>query len=424
MKCSAMSQQAKLTNQHQEAFLSKRELADEKTPAGEHISTLQKGKKLFNFTKKVIDPFDDVWMATKSFLPPKIVNSVGSFLTGSIGIFTNFGESIIGLKQAIIAIRDKQKGQRKTRIASGITSAVLGATGTGLAASLIAGAAKAAVHGLTLLPVLVPTFLTAIYVNTLARRSYILNRAIKAEEEAFEAFQAFKKKHAKTIEELNDNIKNLEIESANYLEYPEKLSHITQQKLQHHSILLEYHRLEKNHQAARQTRLHAERKLAYNVIELSASLISLAATILSAGALIGAASVASFGILPTALLVTGFIIAVGLKIFEHIDERNNFRYSSAMRQWFVNRKNDITNFFFPKPKMEPTPRPYKPGVNTTYLFETFNANKPDADLTPLGTTPQATTPTPQPVVETPKPKTILPSALPPTHHNFALRGRF
>lgn len=277
--------------------------------AGEKRSPL---RAFFDITKKIVDILDDAWAMIRSVIPPFIFNLVAPFLTSGVGFIIHLFESYQGIKEARQAHRHKTIGQRKTRLAVGITTAIIGITGALLAITLLAGALGAAVTGMGALFVLVPGFLTGIYAISLCKRSYILSQAV-----------------------VNQRLTNLALTKSN-----NQLSryHKNQTVVSNDDFALCEHQcalLKQDYEFARTERLKAERSFAFNSIEVFASVVVLTGTILSTTALFTAATIATFGAAPIALLVTGVLIGLLCKACDYFNEKKNGAYTNKIRNWFT-----------------------------------------------------------------------------------------
>ena len=174
-----------------------------------------------------------------------------------------------------------------------------------MAIALLAGALGAVVGGMAILTVLVPGFLTLIYSLALGKRSYILNRII----------------HEEASAEATDP-------------------------------------------SPSDARFKAERDVALTTIEVAASITVLVGGILSMSALIGAATVASFGIAPLVILITGVGLGLACKTFDYIDDKHDCKYSKKIRDVtaaFADLIKHQSKIFFRHDQTECT----KPAVTTS-----------------------------------------------------------
>ncbi|VVC76849.1 hypothetical protein AQUSIP_21760 [Aquicella siphonis] len=353
-------------------------------------------KKPFDIGKKFIDLIDDIWNAVgRSALPAKIVEKVAPFLVGAVGAIIHAVEGVQGLWDAIKAIRKEKSRNRKTKIAAGLLTFMLGGTGVGLSLSYIAFGLGAQVLGSALMPVLIPALLGRIYSVQLWKLSYRLHTLKDREAKAERKLNAFKIQNAQSMLTLEMDIraitqekKLLEEANAVILEKVqarkasdtdlerlkandkaistlssrlyEKNTQLTQLKNQEARLQTKYNRL-------REKRLQAERDVAFKVIEITASMLVVTGVTLGATALLGAGTVATFGALPIALLVTGVVIGIGVKVFEYIDEKNNHKYSNAMRGWFADKLDRLASIFKSEPRVENSPnnrhQPGSPGIS-------------------------------------------------------------
>lgn len=350
-------------------------------PPGRFMAFLSAIKKPFDISKKFIDLIDDIWNAVgRNALPAKTVEAVAPILVGIVGAILHAVEGAQGLWDTVKAIRKEKSRNRKTKIAVGLLSFMLGGAGFGLSISYIAFGAGAEVLGSAVMPVLIPALLGAIYAVQLWKLSYRLHTLKQREAKAEKALHDFNVNNVMKMASLSEKIRDLKeekklLEEAN-LAIQDKItakSHTSEdlrelkandtaisvlsKKIHTKSYKLtqlknQQTRLENKYKKLHEKRLQAERDVAFKCIEITASMLVVTGVTLGAGALIGAGSVATFGALPIALLVTGVVIGIAVKVFEYIDERNDHKYSNAMRGWFVDKWNSVTSLFKSEPKPE------------------------------------------------------------------------
>jgi len=339
------------------------------------ITILNILKKPFDVGKKFIDVIDDAWTATgRIALPQETVQRTTPFLTGPIGLFVHLVEGVNGGWIALKALRKKNTSRRKTKIVTGGLSFALGGVGIGLAASLIAGGAGMIVAGFALMPMLIPTFLTAIYGLALFRRSHKLHDMKKNEASAAADYIQYRDQHSQQINDLKSEIKEitykkkllaeeatwyvskikenkvLEINHANLNTYASKLNAcyaeiatLSSEQLQKDHQLTQYQSAlderELKYKRLHDKRLQTERDVAFTTLEILISTIVVTGSILGIAALVGVATIVSLGMAPTALAIVGVTLGVGLKIFQWRDKKNDHSYTIGMRRWFTSTWN-------------------------------------------------------------------------------------
>jgi hypothetical protein len=290
-------------------------------------------KALFNIGKKFVDVLDDLWSFLRGSLPADLIQRLTPFILGGVGFITHLGEGIQGAKLAYRAYKDKKESrQRKTRLASSLLITLLAGAGLGLALSLVASTFGAAVSGaaIILAPALIPGSLGAIYSLSLWRKGYIFYKAREKEAEALRAYNEERERW----------------ENSPHNEFGGPRPKALQEKYECYAFF-------------REQRLREERKVAFNIVEVLASIMVVTSTVIGTSAIIGA-SVASFGALPAALLIIGVVAGVACKALEHFDKKYDYRFSRGMRDWFLNQWDRLAHFFAGTPA--PTPR--KTAVNS------------------------------------------------------------
>lgn len=325
----------------------------------------------FDIGKKLIDVVDDVWSAMKNLLSAETIELVGSYLIGSIGAIVHAKEGYEGIKEFNEAYHNENIGQRKTRLIASTLTIMLAGTGIGLGGSLIAVGIGVSVAGAALFPALICGFLTTIYFVGLLKRSYILNQAIEAEAKAKQELDEYLQNEypqdQARLNQLTLEIHSLEAKKQRYednginqilckrenqehLSFEEyqsltSYSHISRQLAEkqtgYATLTNKKERLEQCYRRQQSERLVAEREVAFATLEVAASALVLIGTILGTAALIGA-SIASFGIAPLAIIVTGVVIGVVSKFLENKDEKNQHSYSRSIRNWFCNLWDKVT----------------------------------------------------------------------------------
>lgn len=347
---------------HRYLLIKNKKLADQKVPApSQHnVSKIRATlAAIFDVVKKFIDIIDDVWSSLKNTpIAKEIIDLLNPFLVGAAGGIINVVESVLGIKRAYKAYNNKNIGQRKFRIGTGVAVSILGAGGTAAAIMLILSGAGIAVAGAVAMPVVIPGTLLGIYSLMLLRKAYTFHRAKQEEAKAEAEYKTLLhdqielnnlQNHSNVVHTL---LKKLQPEIASILArqtHHNKITAADQRTLDEYKSYLElqekldtrYNKLEDKieqaktkYQHAHEERLKAERKVGLGTAEVIASSIVLAGTILGLTALLGVASVASFGVLPLALIIIGVVIGVSAKIFEKIDNKNGNKLSAGIRGFF------------------------------------------------------------------------------------------
>lgn len=316
-------------------------------------SIATKIKQVFDIVKKPIDLLDDLWPGLKSafslVLPQKYINliaSIGPYIVGGAGTVVHLGEGMDNTKVAIKACLDKKKPQRKTRIVTGFLASAFAGTGMGLSASLLAGAAGAAVAGQIFMPSIMTGLLTGIYALVLARKSYSLKvtkeKELLAKEKLAKKQQKIELLDKETLRVLKKRIKSLK-------EQRKKLEEQINVQINDNSKdikslqkeLKECKQIRKNelrlyqYNKWHEKRLVAERKVAYSALEFSLTAVMLVGTILLTSAIIASGTL-SFGIVPVVLSLGGAIVASSCKLFEYIDSKHDYTISGTIRSWAIN----------------------------------------------------------------------------------------
>lgn len=322
-------------------------------------------KMVFDASKKLFDGVDDAWNTLKSTLSPKLIDLLTPFLVGSIGFIIHFFEGYEGGKDFVHAILHEKIPQKRTRLISGGLTFMLAGAGTGMSIALLTSAFGVSVVGASLLPALIPGLLTTIYSLALWRNAYIFKIAREEEKEAEKSYQEslhealiFKKQILdirKDKKILIDQLNSLqttskplsEKEKNDIKKYACALQNIIHSESQY---LTQLTTISANLEARKacyeifhEKRLESERELAFKTVEVVASALTLVGTIFTLGALIGAATVASFGIAPMALLITGMTIGFTAKIFESVNEKFNYSSTTKIRNWLTHKWQRLTH---------------------------------------------------------------------------------
>jgi hypothetical protein len=304
----------------------------------------------FDIGKKLIDIIDDIWFMLRGILPPYIVTLIGTYLTGFVTWLTHTMEAYDGGKDAYLAYQILKESEHVTpldkdhfkvnefkkarvRVVVGSSILITGLTGSGLAISLIAGAAGASISGALVIPIVVPALLTFIYILSLIKNSYLLYYENLLSEQ--DAFKKNNIEEYKTLKQLDKKLQNINKQPcANTLSLFCKEWETN--RLTEEINISPYKAAYAGYRAIKQARFLAKRQVAFNLIEVLGSLLVLAATILGAASLVGAIGATSFGLLPLALglLVMGVVIGISFKISDKIDEKNDYYFSKKIAKSF------------------------------------------------------------------------------------------
>lgn len=339
---------------------------EEKEKKSKITSTL---KSIFQVFKKFID--DEIWYMVRSILPGAVNKLVDALVMGGLMAFVYCQEGYEGLKDVIKAFRNKEAEQRKTRIVAGTLILASAGSGIGLAASLIANQIGAPVAGTIFMPVILPALMVVIYSLALTKYAYRLMVVRKKEQEEKAIYEEHLRDNQREMEQLKRNLEVLEQQrksiraqlDAYLLKKSENVPITEVEEKQHISNLVAQTHLEQNikthetklkeleadNEVHRQrylpyleTRLKAERKVAFAAVEVLTSSVILVSSILGASFIVGA-SVASFGTFAAALLITGVCIGGAIKLFEWVDKK----YDHACTKW-------IRGLFSRSPKPQKT----------------------------------------------------------------------
>ncbi len=315
---------------------------------------------VFNIGKKLLDLGDDFWNLGRSFIGSQIVSAVSPFLIGSIFFLIHLGEGYEAAKEAYKAAKDKHTPQRKTKITKSTVVMMAAGTGFGLAITYFVSGFGVEVLGQAVFPVVIPALLTGIYVLNLFEALYSLSQIkLKEAETAYldaladlqsaevlfrQELQQIHQKKAKWIADLaqwETNSANIEapVFEMKKKEITDALQDLnTLEKTLHDNFksrVATFEMSKTNLIAKQEERLAAERKVAFSILELIGSAIVVTGIALSTTgfiALLAGGSVASFGALPLALLILGVGIGFAAKVFEWRDEKNDHRYTKAIRE--------------------------------------------------------------------------------------------
>lgn len=302
---------------------------------------------VFEVGKKVIDMLDDILNAIKRSLP--FADNVVQVVIGAVSGLVHMIESIKAWFKFFSTLKKSpdQKIGFKTRLVTEFIKGTIGLAGIGVGAALIAGSLGAAVLGIGFMPAILPIMLFGIYSLSLYNRSYIFHQtklkladAEKAVENEYGNLLAKQENKNKIIKE----IAKLQLMDSHPNQLAIKFKELDDASKDVNDSTIKLSDLNAKRDELSSKCLTAERKVAYASIEVATSIVVIVGTILGVAAIMGAATVATFGILPTAIILTGVAIAAGVKLFEFIDERTDFKLSNGIRNFFSK--------LFSKPKQE------------------------------------------------------------------------
>lgn len=268
--------------------------------------------------KKIADVLDDIWNIIKGALPQRLFNSVGPFLTAVTGFFIHCMEGYDGLSDTFAAYFTNKMPQRKTRLLTAALTTGLATIGVILSVTLFMGTFGAPIEGLAILQVLIPSLLTCIYSLALVRNAYIYDQTkFKAERAAIKLKATFKE-----LSFANDctNIESL------------------------FALLKKGEKANRRAEHYNQSYPLAERRVAFNVVEVTSSMIVSIGNALTIPALWAPATFASFGALPLGLLITGVCAGFAGKFADWYDEKHDCYYYKKTKekmttatQWWSNQ---------------------------------------------------------------------------------------
>lgn len=257
------------------------------------------GKKL-DIVKKGADLGDDSWNATRGVFSKETVENGGPFIVGTIMFLIHGLEFRKASKKLFEALTNPNIRQRKVKITTSALGFLFTGAGIGLGVTYVAGHLSqlgmigAVSTGTTalmpFLPVSLPGLLAATYLTYLARKIYIFSKAKKAEKKAWEDYTA----NDKGID------KNRPLAEQAFQEF----------KNQYYDT----------YQRAYEERIKQEKKVAFSIIEVLGSGFVVGGLIAGSVAIIGAASVATLGILPITLIAIGAGVGLISKAIEYFDD--------------------------------------------------------------------------------------------------------
>lgn len=301
---------------------------------------------IFDIAKKIVDSLDDIWALLRSFISPELFSIIGFTITAGVGAIIHMAEAYQGGKEAYRAVTaDKNKlGQRKTRFTIGASVLVTALVGLGLSIALFIGSVGVTVAGMAIWPVLIPSLLGVIYGLGLIKRSYVLHQAKAHEKNMYKLYE-------ETLLAFNDACR---------INPKGKRNEETDR-----AVMNCYEQLKlriQDFDSARIERIKAERHVAFNTLEVTASLIVLAGTILSVLAI---TSAFTFGAAPFILIIVGMLLGFAVKTADYHDEKHEFAITRQYRCNITNTWEKLTKSFNrhaydasatkTSPKTSPTP---------------------------------------------------------------------
>lgn len=294
-------------------------------------------KGVFEVGKKPIDMIDDVLNGIKRSLP--FADSVVQVVIGVVSSVVHFIEAFKAALKFFSTLQQtaEKKIGYKTRLVTEFSKTIVGIAGVGVGAALIAGTYGVAFLGVGLMPVILPAMLFVIYGISLYNRSYIFHQTKAKLAQAEKSFDnqyenlTIKKRDKEAIEA---EIKALKEGSKDQAKLAEKFTKLHEISKEIHESVKKLSTLKNSCDELAKKCITAERKVAYATTEVVTSVIVIVGTVLGAAAIMGAATVATLGILPTAIILTGVAIAFGVKLFEFIDEKMDYKLSNGIRNFF------------------------------------------------------------------------------------------
>lgn len=253
---------------------------------------------MFDVGKKFADTVDDCWNAMRGFLPASL-GGLSAILISSIGGTIHLVEVWDNIKLLAKAHREKKLAQRKTKMGTSLVSSLLGLTGVGFSLALFLDGINVGVPiiGAFAMPAIIPGLLLLIYGIKVGRYSYGLHIAKQNEKKAQAVFSEIVEQQA------HENSQAVQAAQDRYLFF-------------------------------REQRIKAERKVAFGMLEMLGSVGIVTGVILGTAGIVGASAVASFGILPLAIILVGAGIAASAKIFEYVDGKRDHALSRKIKSWF------------------------------------------------------------------------------------------
>jgi len=309
----------------------------------------QKILSLLDIAVKVFDIMDDLWTAFS-----RINESLMAFTPIVTGVFSFIANSFFAVT-ATLKIRKAWENLEKLNRIGKITtnSIILGIALAGVGLSVAYFVSKfVIVAGAPLMPAILSSLMTTIFIlqyNQLTKDKYtIRTRLCEVNKRILEINDE--------LEKINTKIKNL----SEALAYPDSvdqytanktnLSKIEKLKLRQQTLIEEKTNLVEQHNEYEKKIRSLNRRMFFKGIEIFASVLVTLGVVFGTSSLI-AGSVVSFGAAPLTILFLGVALGIGLKIFEHVDAKNDHRYSNWIKK----------NIFGKEPYVEMAP-PAKPSI--------------------------------------------------------------
>lgn len=223
-------------------------------------------------------------------------------------------------------IKKHQVVQFRTRIAAHTARLGIAGAGVGTSAAYIAFAVGASVLGGPIMPVIIFGLITVAAAFHLWTHASILHQAKKDEASA-------KIARDDALKSFDENKINKDDPN-----FAEEIKIIASK--------------ESAYQACMQKRSKAENKVAFSTLELVVTAVVLASTIMGVAAILGAATVASFGAAPLAIGAAAAGVAIAIKLYRLGDK--HFHWTERMK---AACKNKWHAWFSPKSKATITPTP-------------------------------------------------------------------
>lgn len=328
------------------------------------IALIRKG---FNVCKKGIDLVDDLWTAIgNTALPKALVSMVTPFIVGVASGIVHAVEGILGLKTVIKAATKIKTSIRKTKIATGSIITALAGAGVGISAAYLTTGTGIVLAGSALMPAIIPALLFAVFAVALSRNLYKLhdvknkidemtqkNSKLFAEIETLQKNNQLLAKKRAVFCSINTNTSPQQIEQ-NALEL---INLFSQESVNNMKLATCRHDIENNNKTLAglgNSLKKAEREVAFKTLELVAAAIVFIGVVLGTAAIVGAASAASFGIVPLVICIVGVTLGMGFKIFEQVDKKKDHKLSDGIIEKL---KNGLSSIFSRKNSTQPAAAP-------------------------------------------------------------------
>jgi len=310
---------------------------------------------------------DDLFYAiVKPFLPAHLVSIITFNLVGSTNFIQHLYEGIGHVIDLVKTLKKKTVSAAKT-IIHGLATTFAG-TGIGLALTLLI--TQGAIQGSAYMLLAMQGLLFGINVLNTIETFKAHTEAVKKESATKKEYEDYRDRHAEqkerlektlsevraqkadlqlTINDINKKIKDKSVTEYEYnllkKHYRKEINRSTRDELvydhQLHNITTQLEAKKQAYEKAQENRLKAGPKLLSSSGLLGSSYFTLSGIALGAGAAILGGSVASLGALPLALIITGVVTGMLIKI----DESNDYKFSIAIKNGFINAWTGIKNAF-------------------------------------------------------------------------------